>query len=146
MNFVDVKALLHAIRYLQPLPLSSLHQLLQHQHIIQHDMPRRLQDYHVRTWVINVIMKQYNRSRVFHGLTRVSADMSRQEILSYLGQDYQQGDRVLEAWSVMFVRYSGLLDYVSVPEHERLAQTTERTLRRRQTYGHKLMHLHILLR
>jgi len=134
------------MRYAQPLPSSSLYTVLEQKDIIHDDMPRRLKDYHVEEWLIQIITKQYNRQRTFHRLPPVSVDMKKHQLIEYLREDYRKSDRVLEAWSVMFVRYAGVLSAISTQEHEAIAQTTERTLRRRQIYGLKLLHLHILLR
>jgi len=145
MNFDDVKAVLHAIQQSQPLPVTGLQTTLRQKSIISDEMPLRQQDDRIKSWLLNVISSQYNRVRRFHRLAPISTDMPRQQLIDYLRQDYQQSDRVLEAWSVMFVHYSGLLETLTIQEYESIAQTSERTLRRRQIYGHRLIHMHIQL-
>ena len=129
MTFEDVQAVLNTMR--------------QYKQNIGHQLSS--QDFQVGEWFAHLITSQYNRARSIHRLPAVNATLPRHQLIDYIRQDYQQGDRVLEAWSVMFVRYSGALDNISVEEHKQIAQTTERTLRCRQTYGQNLIHMHILM-
>lgn len=128
MTLEDVQAVLHTMRH------------------HTHDTEKRdFQEFNMREWFSNLITTQYNRARAIHRLPDITPNLPYHQLVDAIRQDYQQGDRVLEAWSVMFVRYSGMFDYMSVEEHKQIAQTSERTLRCRQIYGQNLIHMHLLM-
>lgn len=138
----DIGALLHTIRYNKSLPLSSVYDYLASLNIISNDMPALLRDYHVSTWLIQIILSEYARARQIHHLDPVALSTDKRQLLQQIHEDYRMFDKDLEAWSVLFVRY---VYHITTHEHEEVAQMTGRTLRRRQKRGLELLYVQILL-
>ena len=129
----DVSAILQAIRYSRVLPTSMLYLDLVEYCGLSADMPSQLKDYYVSMWLSDKITTHYNEHRQYHHLVELHSNIPRNDLITHLKDDYRLSSPKFEAWSVIFTRYVCLNACLSNGELAKLAGTTQRTLRRRQS-------------
>ncbi|GEM_PF-2430335 len=145
MTKKDLQAYLSSIRYNKQIARSSVHDWAIHHNIVSSDAPQILQDYHIRLWLAKFVSGEYNYLRSIYNLDEVNPQSIRRDtFVQMAGEDYRQLNPQLEAWSVMYIYYTGLPFNLSTDEHEALAGMSKRTLRRRKNEGVSLLYVGIL--